>query len=62
MNDAQEKLDQAEEWLKTSDVFSVRFQAAFDHVCHVYNHAADDNMKAQARRIIESWRGKDWLN
>ncbi len=57
LNDALEKLRQAEEWLDTCDPNSQQFLAAWEHVQYTSLHSGGDaEVSREAWRIIEAHR------
>ena len=62
LNDEQEKLKQAEEWLRTLRVPDMRVKAAWEYVTFVFAHSEDPELRKQAKDIITLVTGKDCWN
>ena len=58
LNDEEEKLRQAEEWLlhDVPGVMRMHRNAAWEYVLYVYSHAPDSELRGKAREIINKYR------
>lgn len=57
LNDEQEKLRQAEQWLWDCEIGSHQFDAAWEHVVHVSCTSQDIDLRNQALRIRTQYEG-----
>lgn len=62
LNDEQEKLRQAREWLETLKLPDMRVTAAWDHVRWVLEHSEDSELRKEAQKLAAMVLGKDAFN